>query len=1071
MSSPLKNIAIVGASGSVGTFITKALISQGQHNVTAITRGHKPVTPRNKSAQMPEGLHAIKEVDYDSHESLVGAMKGQDMLIITMNVMAPRDSQTKLIDAAIEAGIHWIMPNQYGGYFADDETNESGRADMLRAGTMAVRRYIEGKGGSWIVVACGFWYEFSLSGQEYRYGFDFEKKNLTLFDDGEVKHTCSTWPQVGRAVAKLLALPVSGASPCLNDWKNNQVVFSSFALSQRDMLASVLRVTGDKESDWKITHEGTEERYKRGQEMFKQGNIAGFGIFLYVTVFFPDGKGDLTALRENEKLGLPEEDLDEATKVAVEAEMATGKQPAVVIIARHGPRLDAADQTWHLSTPTPYDPPLTYGGWNQCRNLGIRIAKLLQAREQAAEDAESEPGQNDGVTAHDFAQQQQQHGKQRIQEGEYTWKRKRKHKVVIHTSPFLRCVQSSVAIAAGMAQHQTPSSQNNSRPTARSRTPNTLHSASPRVRAMEGIGSPTLAPISEPRQVLAHAIARRALSEHRRHSRFKLRVDAFLGEWLNPQYFEQITPPPPSAMMVATAKAELMQHEVVDIFSPTLSTKSSGGDLWGAHTRLGSRDDALEDWSDVHDTLATPVPERDRASSVSSVGSNESGASGRKSPLRSGHVLQPLTSTVPKPEASFYVPPTPHYAVSTSDHIPRGYVSHARQACVNADYAWDSSRPPQDWGDGGEYGEEWSGMHKRFRRGLNHLIRWYSQHNADDRAEDALGLEQAEHQLDHEEDEDEEEQLVLILVTHGAGCNALIGALTGQPVLLDVGTASLTMAVRRENAPLDIMPRRVSDQDGPLDGYHARRSSLDMGLSTVYEMKFVNSSEHLMRPSVREQGGRSASHNVQRSTSQTGGPPLRTRTGTANSSLGSMLRPSAAAPQKMKLAGSGVTRSNTMPVAVGGRVASASQAGESSEDQRSPSSGVGLWTPATTTRESMAPAIPATNGREDTLPTRDMPSTSGTSPAASITNGTKAKESAPTPAQPPPSRPETSTALDGPSDGFPDPSSPPSQRYSSGTEPSPPQQLINRASSQPSGGLWGAKPGNAGQRVARMFGR
>jgi len=747
-------------------------------------------------------------------------------------------------------------------------------------------------------------------------------------------------------------------------------------------------------------------------------------------------------------------------------EMATGKQPAVVIIARHGPRLDAADQTWHLSTPTPYDPPLTYGGWNQCRNLGIRIAKLLQAREQAAEDAESEPGQNDGVTAHDFAQQQQQHGKQRKQEGENTRKRKRKHKVVIHTSPFLRCVQSSVAIAAGMAQQQTPSPQNNSRPAARSRTPNTLHSASPRVRAMEGIGSPTLAPISEPRQVLAHAIARRALSEHRRHSRFKLRVDAFLGEWLNPQYFEQITPPPPSAMVVATAKAELMQHEIVDIFSPTLSTKSSGGDLWGAHTRLGSRDDALEDWNDLHDTLATPVPERDRASSVSSVGSDETGASGRRSPLRSGHVLQPLTSTVPKPEASFYVPPTPHYAVSTSDHIPRGYVSHARQACVNADYAWDSSRPPQDWGDGGEYGEEWSGMHKRFRRGLNHLIHWYSQHNADDRAEDALGLEQAEHQLDHEEDEDEEEQLVLILVTHGAGCNALIGALTGQPVLLDVGTASLTMAARRENAPLDIMPRRVSNQDGPPDGYHARRSSLDMGLSTVYEMKFVNSSEHLMRPSVREQGGRSASHNVQRSTSQTSGPPLRTRTGTANSSLGSMLRPSAAVPQKMKLAGSGVTRSNTMPVAVGGRVVSASQAENNSQPPISPGSGVGLWMPATNARQSAAPAIPATNGREDTLPSRDVPSS-----ATSTTNGTKAKESAPTSAQPPPSHPETSTALDGPSDGFPDPSSPPSQRYAPGTESSPSPQLVNRAGTQPSGGLWGAKPGNAGQRVARMFGR
>jgi hypothetical protein len=83
------------------------------------------------------------------------------------------------------------------------------------------------------------------------------------------------------------------------------------------------------------------------------------------------------------------------------------------------------------------------------------------------------------------------------------------------------------------------------------------------------------------------------------------------------------------------------------------------------------------------------------------------------------------------------------------------------------------------------------------------MMEWYSQHNADDRGEDALGFEQAD--AGHGE-EDEQEDLVLILVTHGAGCNALIGALTNQPVLLDVGMASLTMAVRREETPT-LLPR------------------------------------------------------------------------------------------------------------------------------------------------------------------------------------------------------------------------------------------------------------------------
>ncbi|CAK3759288.1 Hypothetical predicted protein [Lecanosticta acicola] len=509
--------------------------------------------------------------------------------------------------------------------------------------------------------------------------------------------------------------------------------------------------------------------------------------------------------------------------------MAT-QSPAVVIIARHGMRLDAADQSWHLSTPTPYDPPLTYGGWNQCRALGVRIASLLHAREQsfnnAAENAEN------GVQK----------------------RKKRKQKVVIHTSPFLRCLQTSVAISAGMAQYEPPKE----RP-APIRSPHTLHSSSPRLRARDGAGSPHLAPIAEPRYDFVRGLARRrALGEQKRYRKAKIRVDAFLGEWLNPQYFDQITPPPPSPMMLATAKAELMQQENLDLFTPTLSHKSSGNSLWGGSNgrAMASREGSLDDWSHVTDALHSTSPRRERSNSVSSVGSNDS-SGGRKSPFRHGSNLQ-MTSIVPK-ETSIYHPPTPSYAISSSDHIPRGYVTHARNATANVDYQWDSSRAPQDWGNGGEYGEEWSAMHRRFRKGLNSLIQWYSQHNADDRGEDALGFEQADKHQDH--DAEDVEELVVILVTHGAGSNALIGALTNQPVLLDVGMASLTMAVRKDDAPSlqaladfnaaspDGTPAQFSGPARPSEG-HRRRSSVDIGLNSVYEMKLVSSSEHL-RPGAQ----------------------------------------------------------------------------------------------------------------------------------------------------------------------------------------------------------------------------
>ena len=352
-----------------------------------------------------------------------------------------------------------------------------------------------------------------------------------------------------------------------------------------------------------------------------------------------------------------------------------------------------------------------------------------------------------------------------------------------------------------------------------------------------------LAPIPEPKHDLAHEVARRAIQERKRYRRSKLRVDAFLGEWLNPGYFEDITPPPPSAMMVRTAKAELMQNEMVEVFTPmaTSSGKSSGGgSLWSGGAKMQS----LDEWSQIQDSLPASGAVRESRSRASTVGSDSSPVeSGRKSPFRPGSALSPLTSTVPKPELSVYNPPTPQYAVSSSDQIPRGYFAHARNACANVDFQWDSSRPPQDWGDGGELGEEWSAMHKRFRKGLSSLVEWYSKHDADDRGEDALGFEQAERHQDGG-GEEEEEELVVVLVTHGAGCNALIGALTGQPVLLDVGMASLTMAVRKDDAP-DVPAARPSET----------RTHDPNLIPSLYEMKLVASSEHLRPTSTASSAG------------------------------------------------------------------------------------------------------------------------------------------------------------------------------------------------------------------------
>ncbi|KAK4950529.1 hypothetical protein LTR28_007050 [Elasticomyces elasticus] len=347
---------------------------------------------------------------------------------------------------------------------------------------------------------------------------------------------------------------------------------------------------------------------------------------------------------------------------------------------------------------------------------------------------------------------------------------------------------------------------------------------------------------------------RRAIEEQGRSAKAKLRVDAFLGEWLSPDYYENITHPPTSTLMVASAKAELLrQGEGIDVFTPTHPGVSPQGNLWGGSngsqaarptlklvrsTSSSAQEAPLENWR----VLAQALPHRrDRASSRSS--------DNAESPLRPTLPSSQLSFTTPQEAPISYTPPTPSYAVSASDPIPRGYVAHARDACVDVDFGWDSMREPQLWGDGGDYGEEWSAMHKRFRKGFLSMINWYGEHEGSDQHE-AVPEPPA-----HDGDE-EEEDLVLVLVTHSAGCNALLGALTSAPVLIDVAMASLTMATRKEDAlsttnggPLQGHDANGVNPSAPLQDSRRRRSSIDLGLSSRYEMKIVASIEHL-RPGV-----------------------------------------------------------------------------------------------------------------------------------------------------------------------------------------------------------------------------
>lgn len=274
----------------------------------------------SKASSFPAGVK-VAQVNYDDADgaSLVSALKGQQFLIITLAVRAPPGTHSKIVKAAAEAGVPYIMPNAHGVDFFNEafETKPpmpGGNTNLKNC------QEIESLGASYVATVCGFWYEWSLVLGEQWFGFDLKNKKVTFYDDGKTRINISTWEQCGRAVAALLSLPLEGASPALSQWKNKGLYFDSFKISQRDMLDSINRVTGTTDKDWEISYEPSDKRYEDGLREMKEGVFTGFPKALYARVFFPGGGGDFESSRDlaNELLGLPKENLDDATKKALD---------------------------------------------------------------------------------------------------------------------------------------------------------------------------------------------------------------------------------------------------------------------------------------------------------------------------------------------------------------------------------------------------------------------------------------------------------------------------------------------------------------------------------------------------------------------------------------------------------------------------------------------------------------------------------------------------------------------------------------------------------------------------------
>ncbi|EGX95251.1 oxidoreductase CipA, putative [Cordyceps militaris CM01] len=315
----VSKVAIIGAGGNVGKYMTQALLQTGKHTVTALTR-------IGSTSTLPEGV--IKApVDYADEESLVSALRGQQFLIVSMAVSGGAEAEAIVMSAAGKAGVPWVMPTCYG----TDIENAALMAENLTGPLVFANIAAAEKNGlSWTTMNCSFWYEFSLMSHNC-YGIDITKRSATLFGDGDVPICTSTWLQCGRAAAAFLSLKVlpedeHDRDVTMAQWRNKPLFIKSFVASQRDMLDSVHRVLGTTDADWAVERVDAQARYDAGRTLLGgPEGYKGFSHCLYTRTFFKDGGGDFSAKVVNKELGLPQEDMEEATKRAVDMALKAGE--------------------------------------------------------------------------------------------------------------------------------------------------------------------------------------------------------------------------------------------------------------------------------------------------------------------------------------------------------------------------------------------------------------------------------------------------------------------------------------------------------------------------------------------------------------------------------------------------------------------------------------------------------------------------------------------------------------------------------------------------------------------------
>jgi len=301
MTSPFKNVLLIGAGGSIGSVVLKAFVAEPSLSVTVLKR-------ESSHAALPPHVASVTVPDSYPTDALIDAFRGHDVIVSCMASLSVSD-QFRFIDAAIVAGVRRYVPSEYGlnNMFPEAQALNAVFRDKGAVQTYLRERAAEGK-IEWMSISCGMWISWSM--QHDFLGMRVRKNEVTFWDKGEGRFSVTTEENTALGLVNaLIKIPA--------DTKNTNVLLSEFITTPKELMAEIERQTGEKFTvdlidSWTRIPE-LQARYASGEVAAVYGLLeAGFVTGRYGADLEKEGK------LFNKRLGLKGHTLQEVVADALQ---------------------------------------------------------------------------------------------------------------------------------------------------------------------------------------------------------------------------------------------------------------------------------------------------------------------------------------------------------------------------------------------------------------------------------------------------------------------------------------------------------------------------------------------------------------------------------------------------------------------------------------------------------------------------------------------------------------------------------------------------------------------------------